>query len=535
MDKTTLRQFAPIMLAIGLAGLVLAGVAYIIVRRDDPFIWVTLAVGVAGLGLAVAMAWDDVRTFAQGRQARAGSNVAVMVVAALGIVILVNFLAARNPVRWDYSENQINTLAPESAEALRRVPQPVQAIGFYSSNFTAQRLALEALLHNYQSAAPDKLTLQFIDPEADPLAANRYAIAGDATLILLMGNQREEMQFATEQDITSALVRFNQPERRALYFLTGHGELRFDTPDQNGRSLTVLAELLRRQNYDLRPLNLRVTTTVPSDARAVIIAGPTTALSPEEVTVLGNYLRYNPNAGLVALLDPRAENQAASSLTGPVSTDPLAVYLHEAWGLRLRDDVVLDPVSALSGQALTPQSARYADQPIVTKLQSLATIFPVAQSIEVTASTLFTEVTNTGLIFTSNQAWGETTLDVTSTDDLRPDGNDATGELTLAAAASHNRFKSRVVVVGDATFVSDRAVGGGLANTANAALVVNSINWATQDETLLNLTPKVPTSRFLVLSDSLTINTILFVTVIAMPVSVLVLGGVVWFLRRRVN
>lgn len=534
MDKQTLRQVAPIMAAVGLAGLVLAGAAFLIVRRGDSFIWITLGVGVAALGLSAAMAWDDVRAFLLGRQARVGSNVAVMVLAALGIVILVNVLAARNPLRWDYSENQLNTLAPESIEAIRRVPQPVQAVGFYSSNFTGQRLALEALLKRYQSEAPDKLTFQFIDPETDPLAANRYAIASDATLILLMGSQREEVQFATEQEITSALVRFTQPERRVLYFLTGHGEMSPDTRDANGRSLTILAELLRRQNYDLRPLNLRVTATVPSDARAVIIAGPTTALSPEEVTVLGNYLRYNPNAGLVALLDPRAEHQAASALAGPVSEDPLTVYLHEAWGLRLRDDVVLDPVSALSGQALTPQSARYANHPIVTRLQSLATIFPVAQSIEVTASTLFTEVTNSGLIFTSNQAWGETTLDVASVDELRPDGNDVTGELTLAAAATHTRFKSRVVVVGDATFISDRAVGGGLANTANATLVVNSINWATQDETLLNLTPKVPTSRFLVLSDALTLNVIFFITVIALPLSVLVLGGVVWFLRRRV-
>lgn len=534
MDKTTLRKFAPIMAAIGLASLVLAGLAFIIVRRFEPFVGVALGLGLAGLGLAVMMAWDDVRAFMLGRQARAGSNVAVMVIAALGIVILVNFLATRNPMRWDYSENQLNTLAPESAEAMRRVPQSVQAIGFYSSNFSAQRLALEGLLRRYQSEAPDKLTFQFFDPEADPLAANRYAISGDATLILLMGDQREEVQFATEQEITSALVRFTQPQRRVLYVLTGHGELSHETNDPNGRSLTLLAELLRRQNYDLRPLNLRVTTTVPSDARAVIIAGPTTALSPEEVTVLGNYLRYNANAGLVALLDPRAENQAARTLTGPVSEDPLAVYLHEAWGLRLRDDVVLDPLSALSGQALTPQSARYADQPIVTKLQGLATIFPVVQSIEVTASTLFTEVTNTGLIFTSNQAWGETNLDVASVDDLSPDGNDATGELTLAAAASHSRFQSRVVVVGDATFISDRAIGGGLANTANAALVVNSINWATQDETLLNLTPKVPTARFLVLSDAITINLIFFVTVVALPLAVMVLGGVVWFLRRRV-
>jgi hypothetical protein len=53
------------------------------------------------------------------------------------------------------------------------------------------------------------------------------------------------------------------------------------------------------------------------------------------------------------------------------------------------------------------------------------------------------------------------------------------------------------------------------------------------EESLINLTPKIPTARSLRLTDALTINAIFLVTVIVMPLVVLIFGGVVWFQRRR--
>ena len=68
---------------------------------------------------------------------------------------------------------------------------------------------------------------------------------------------------------------------------------------------------------------------------------------------------------------------------------------------------------------------------------------------------------------------------------------------------------------------------------ANANLLANSVNWATIEESLINLTPKTPTTRTLVLTNALTGNFIFLLTVVLMPLAILILGGVVWFQRRR--
>jgi hypothetical protein len=62
---------------------------------------------------------------------------------------------------------------------------------------------------------------------------------------------------------------------------------------------------------------------------------------------------------------------------------------------------------------------------------------------------------------------------------------------------------------------------------------VNAIGWAAADATLLNVTPRTATQLTLQLTNALTINAIFVVTVIVMPLLVLVMGGVVWFQRRR--
>ena len=62
---------------------------------------------------------------------------------------------------------------------------------------------------------------------------------------------------------------------------------------------------------------------------------------------------------------------------------------------------------------------------------------------------------------------------------------------------------------------------------------MNAIDWATSDETLINVTPRTPTQMTLQLTNTLTIKAILVLVIFVMPLLVLVMGGVVWFQRRR--
>lgn len=523
MNVSSLKPYAPWVAALGLGGLVVAAVVALIYRQFNTGVQVSLVVGLIGLVLAVLFNPGAVTAWMGGRQARYGANALVMSLALLGILVLVNYIVERAPsnVRFfDWSEGQVNTLAPESIEALRKLPQPVKAIGFYTRDAAFQQDDAKQLLDKFRDEAPDRFSYEFVDPNTNPVRARAYEIDRNATLVLEMGDQREQVNFASETEITSALVRFAVPQSRTLYFLTGHGERITDAGDQT--NMSVVAGLLEKQNYVIQPLNLAATDTVPADARAVIIAGPVNPFSDTEVSKLSQYLQQ-PNTALIALLDPPAQMQGAEA---PAAT-PLEDYLKTTWGVTARNDLIVDFARSIQDQPLFPAPSRYGTNPITERLQGFATFFPLARSLEYT--TTVAGLTTTSLVETSDQSWGETDIASLNSGVPQPGDPDALGPLTVAVAVENTNTKSRVVVFGDSDFASDAVAN----EFANANLFVNSVNWATLDETLINLTPKTPTQRSLQLIDSLTANAIFFFTVIAMPLLVLVLGGVVWFTRRR--
>jgi ABC-type uncharacterized transport system involved in gliding motility auxiliary subunit len=528
--QASLKRLTPLWLALGLGGLALAGLIALFQRRFDTYAQASLAVGLVGFALALLLNPAEVQTWMGGRQARYGGNVALMTAAFLAILVMVNWLIYQNPQRWDLTEDQTNTLAPETLQALEQLPEPVQAIGFYSTSFAGAQRSAEDLLESYRVRAKGKFSYEFHDPRGEPALARAYNITRDGTIILVMGDQQEELNFATEQEITGALVRFSHPSKRGIYFLTGHGEK--DIAAAGDNSLAGVVDLLTKQNYAVQPLNLQVTTTVPSDARAIVIAGPLVPVTADEVATLSNYLKSNPNTALIVMLDPLVQTETTEG-----TAEPLVDYLKTDWGINLPQDVIFDLSNSLPQQPFFPVNFGYEPSPITDKLQNIATAFPVARSVVIsgTAET-FPGITYTPLVKTDEGAWGETNMESLATGELPTlDEGDHPGPLNIAVAAENQTTKTRLVVFGDSDFPSDTNLAGQrlFELGANANLFVNSVNWATVEESLINLALKTPTSRTLELVDDTTILMVGLFTIGIMPIAVLVLGGVVWFLRRR--
>ena len=71
-----------------------------------------------GLGIFALLDPKRIRTFLTGRQAKYGSNALITSIAFIAILIFGNILAYQNPIQFDWTEENRNTLAPESIEAL---------------------------------------------------------------------------------------------------------------------------------------------------------------------------------------------------------------------------------------------------------------------------------------------------------------------------------------------------------------------------------------------------------------------------------
>ncbi len=531
MQNSQYARFAPWVAALGLIVLLIAAATYFVQGQFSTAVQVTLIVGVILVVAGALLNPSGLMSALGARQTRYGANTAIMLVALLGSLGLINYLAVRNPQRWDLTENQANTLDPASIAALQALPTPVHILGFFSSDAQSQLDTSKRLLDRYRLVDPNKLTYEFIDPYADPVRANQYGVTRDGTLVLVLADQTNKLEgFVTESQVTGALVRLSSPIARTVYFLTGQGEAALEASDT--ASISQYAELLRQQNYTVLSLNLATTTTVPSDARAVVIAGPQLPMAVEDVAKLKAYYDTASNVALVVLLDPSV--QYSAEVTGTVRPEnPLYDYLRDSWGVQMRDDVIIDIPNRLrtaSGEnpALFGSSA-YGTGEATQDMTGFVSVFFFAQSISTTSSLPTASVTP--LVQTSSESWGKFDITALTAGEIDPVDGDPKGPLDVGLSVEIPERKARLIAFGDSDFATDGILDN--AQFGNDRLLLNAMNWATGDENLINLTPKTPTSRFLTLTDAVTTNLILLFVVVIMPLSVLVIGGVVWFMRRR--
>lgn len=479
--------------------------------------WIAISAAVLILGLAVygILNPDGVRRRLTGRQARYGSNALIMAVAFLGILFVVNLLVYQNPWSHDFTEDRQHTLAPQTIQTLAALPDKVTAIAFFStqtSSTTAQQL-----LTDFKSNSRGKFDFRFVDPNSNPVLANQYNITGDGKIVLVMGKNSETAAYSDETNLDQALIRLISPEARTVYFLTGHGE-----PDINGSDQGALSRArstLESKNYKVKSLNLAATNKIPSDAKALVEAGPQNPMLSQEVALVKDYLAKG--GSLIVLEDPTLFTKFG---TNP---DPLGDYIKSDWGISLDNDVVIDLTSQ---QPLNAISAAYSSAVAITQHTTSVTIMPQARSLTV-SKTPPQGVTVTSLITTSDQSWGETDFAALQSNQQIAfnAATDIRGPLTVAASAENAATHGRVVVFGNSVFASDRAFDA----YANGDIFVNSVDWAAQQGSLINLTPHPAITRIFNPPSQLQFIMILLGSVIVIPGLIVAAGVSNWLARRR--
>jgi len=69
--------------------------------------------------------WHRLKTFSARRSTRLGFNSLLAIALLVGILVIINFLAIRHGGRWDLSETQKFTLAPQTYQVLGQLKQDV--------------------------------------------------------------------------------------------------------------------------------------------------------------------------------------------------------------------------------------------------------------------------------------------------------------------------------------------------------------------------------------------------------------------------
>lgn len=510
----------------------------------------------------------------------------VLLIAAL--LALVNYFGWKYHKRFDWTASRLYSLSETTQNVLAGLDRDVEAAVFITPQDQQVYEPAQELLSRYEAASP-RFKVRWIDPARNPVEAEQLARqygVERAGIVLVSGSDRRvidsaelaefdfsSMQFGGEpqmtgfkgeQVITGALVQFSEGTKPKILFTTGHGEASLD--DQEARGLSSVPEILGRDNFDLEEWASLGKAAVPAGTSLVVIAGPKASFVQPELDALSSYLA---NGGRILVLADPVLGQAVNS--GLVQTN-LGPWL-AGYGVRLGEDIVVDPSSALPGFGPETIFAKeFGDHPVTRPLQqtNLPVLLTLARSAS-PADQVPPAYQAASLLRTTAEGWGETGL--ADLGKVERDGADLAGPVSLAVvvtprgegsgggpggpglegleglegdlppAAGQNQAPPepgtapaapaekkglRLVVFGDSDFATNQLLR---ANVGNGVLLGNILNWMVEREALVGIPPKKNEQTKLTLTGDQLLS--MWLLTFLLPVLGAVAGGVVYFRRRR--
>lgn len=489
-----------------------AGLIAYSVRPD--LLWaVTIAEGLALVCLIAffILHFESVKAFSGRRSTRMGVNSVFMVLLFVAILVIVNFLASRHSIRWDLSENQNFTLAPQTHRVLRTLPHDVKITVFTREKDPGYQ-AYKERLESYRQAS-DKLTVEFVDPEKQPKMAQNYGIFRTDTAIFESNGQTIRITSPSEVELTGALLRISKDAKKRIVFVEGHSERSLEDKERNG--LSIAKEALTKQGYEVATVSLLKETTVPSNTSVLVLAGPRRTVTKDEQDRIRAYV--DQGGHLLLMVDP--DTQAA--------LEPLL----SQWGLGLGPGVLVDLQDRLAQGDLTALLVRTFTEHEITQDLTSAVLFPLSRHIT------FDEQTGKDwdyvpLARTSANSWAETNMQgrVVSLNEQE----DIKGPLPMAAALAPKKApeegkpRPSIVVVGNSTFATNAFFNF----PGNSDFFLHTTGWLAEERDLISIAPKEPALRPFTPNPTQE-RTLLYVQVIFLPLMTFLTGMLVWRKRRR--
>lgn len=451
------------------------------------------------------------------RQARYGATAMLYTIVVIAVLVLVNWLGNQYNKTIDTTANKRFTLSQQTDKIVKNLKSDATITYFDRASGFDQA---KGMLDRYRNLSP-KIHIRYVDVLKEPMIAHLYGVRSFGTTYVEVGPRREEAKSLTEEGITGAFLKDLKGVRKVC-FVTGSQEHPLD--QTNGGGLSQFKTLLERDNYQAQAVTLIDKTAVPGDCTVIVIAGPQSDYTPNEVSAIKTYVENGGRA--MFLLDPPLDFGREHIAQNTGLTDLL-----ESWGVTEDKDLVLEenPMGQIFGYGPeVPLVSNYEAQPIVNdfKENGSFTGFPIARSIE---------VKNTGkstvekLFSTTDHAIATTNL--TSNEVNPADPSNKKGPFVLGAAGTYNTGKpndpGRFVVIGSSGFLDNAMI----TFQANRDLALNSINWLSSDEELISIRPKEPEDRRLNVTQH-QMNVFQYMDLYVIPL-IIIAAGVAIFVKRR--
>lgn len=488
-------------------------------------------------------------SFAPYRKWGIGLNVALVLLAVLAVLVMVNYLSQAYFLRFHWGERSKNPLSSLTVKYLHSLTNQVKVTMYYDKD-NAFYPTIVDLLNEYKLASP-KISLRIVDYKRDPASAQQLqskyhdilsapnatnyiifdceerskAIQGDAlatTTLEPTGDKevpyrRKMIAFAGERAFTALIIQVTNPKRSIAYFLQDHGEHGISDGNGGGGYLKFCGILA--QNYiEAKPLVLLGTNVVPANCDLLVVAGPLTRITDAELQKIDQYL--TEGGRLLALFNFGSLNQE----TG------LEKILAK-WGVAVGTNVVKDPDHCLT------QAGQQTDELIVSAFSTHPLVNPLV---------------GYGIDLIKPRAIGELkgrpqSADAPQVRELMYSGQnsylDGAGShkqhFPLAAAVEKGAIRgvitergtTRMVVMGDSFCLANALVDS--ESWKNHDFAGYLVNWLLDRPQLLEGIGPRPVREYRLQMTRTQLQSAEWILLGAMPGGALALGWLVWLRRRK--
>jgi gliding-associated putative ABC transporter substrate-binding component GldG len=448
-------------------------------------------------------------------------NLSISVILVVGILILVNLLSEQFFFRLDLTEQKQYTLSGATKDILKELEEPVTVTAYFSKDLPSQliktRNDFREMLVEYGKLSGQLVVYEFVSPNEDeqleteamqkgiqPVVINvrekdqmqqQRAYMG---AVLSLGERNEiiplvEPGLAMEYTLSTAIKKLAVVDKPVVGFLSGHGEPSIRELAQANQELGVL--------YSIESIQINDTLPVPPHIHTLALVRPTDSIPPVVFHQLDGFLGRGGHL-FIALNRVRGDLQ-----TGYGSG--LATGL-ESWlldkGLYVNENFLVDQscVSATMQQQIgnaiqissvaipyIPRVNRFADHPVTQGLEEVILPFVSTMDFMGDSSLLYTPILfsselsgtqGTPTYFNFQRRWTQADFPLQSQ------------VLGCVLEGSHpGDFPGKMVVIGDGDFAVNE--NGQQVNPDNISLLVNSIDWLSDDTGLIALRTKGVSSR----------------------------------------
>lgn len=472
----------------------------------------------------------------QKKRLKNGSYSTILTVVVAAVLLVCNFIVSGLPTTWtkpDFSEQQMLTLSPQTESLVKGLKEKI-TIFMVTQEGKEDTITWE-LVEKY-GALSSNVQIQKIDSALHPTFASQYTNEGlaDNSLVVESGkrykvipqesiyaasysydesyNTVQSTDFDGENQLTNAIDFVTSESLPVAYQITGHMESTI--PDD-------LVTEITGQNIELKELNLIQANAIPEDCKALILYAPQNDITEAEAKLMKEY--YENGGGLFVV-----------TMWGTEDT-PVLDQLLKTYGLTVKDGLALEgdtsymyPDNPLAVYAQMEEHA--ITEPLISS--NMNVLVQMAQPI--TFASEDTSLTATRLLTTSAKGYMKDSQTLLKGEgNLEKSNSETSGKQTLAMAVAKQVSDN---VTGKLVYYSTPMVFDASVNAYSAGgnydLVINSFGWMCEHESAISIHSKSMDGTKLQVSSAQA-NLWSTITVAVLPIILIVVGIVIWIVRRR--